>query len=136
MIFVEIQGVSSRHIENSQARCKTGVHPAEFVGRLERQSESVDLRDETEAGAPQANRPSTNEWPAKAVWRFARGVFGKHESGDSTNHEELHSRDQPVRLAPSGYLPCVGLTGGDQQFPRVVRARRGSTGRCDRRFGH
>jgi len=116
-MFAEIQGVSSRHVENSQARCKTGVHPAESAGWLKRQSESLDLRDEAEAGAPQANRSSTDEWPAEAVWWFARGVFGEHESRDTFDHEELYSGDQPVWLAPSGYLPCIRFAGGNQQFP-------------------
>lgn len=50
-MFVEIQGVPSRHVENSQVRCETRIHPAEPVGRLECQPESVNFR-EAETSAP------------------------------------------------------------------------------------
>lgn len=51
-MFVEIQGVPSRYVENSQVRCETGVHSTKPAGWLERQPESVDFRDEAEASAP------------------------------------------------------------------------------------
>lgn len=37
LMFVEIQGVPSRYVENSQVRRETGVHPAESAGWFERQ---------------------------------------------------------------------------------------------------
>jgi len=109
----EIQGVSSRHVENSQVRCKAGVHSAESPRWLKCESESVDLRNEAEASTPQANRPFANERSAKAVWRFARRIPGEYESGDTVDHEKLHPRDQLVWLASSRHLPRVWLAGGD-----------------------
>lgn len=71
---VEIQGISARDIENSEAGRKTRIHPTKFARWLELIAKSFDLDDETETSKEETNRTFANERSAEIIRWLIGGI--------------------------------------------------------------